>query len=52
MDVRRIVGLLVVVFLIYFVIVNPTAAATSVQNIASWLRGAGNSISTFFTRLV
>ena len=45
-------GLLVVALLIYFVIVNPAAAATSVQNIFGFLRVAANSITSFFTRLV
>ena len=51
-NVRKLVGLLVVALLVYFVIVQPAAAATSVQNIAGFLRGAANSITSFFTRLV
>ena len=51
MNVRRIVGLLVLALLIWFVITQPAAAANSVSNIGAVLRNAANSISEFFTRL-
>jgi len=51
-NVKKLVGLLVVALLVYFVIVRPGAAATSVQNLGSWLKGAADSVTTFFTTLV
>lgn len=52
MNVRRIVGLLVIALLIFFVITQPDAAATSVTNIAAVLRNAAESVTRFFTRVV
>ncbi len=51
-NVKKIVGLLVVALLIYFVIVQPDSAATSLQNIGSILKNAADSVTRFFTRLV
>jgi hypothetical protein len=50
-NVRKIVGLLVVVLLVYFVVVQPDSAANSLQNIGSILKNAADSITRFFTRL-
>lgn len=52
MKVKRIVGLLAIALLIFFVITNPTAAANSVQNIVGFLRTAAESTLNFFTQLV
>lgn len=49
---KKLVGLLVVALLVYFVIVQPAAAANSVQNIGSILKNAADSVTSFFTRLV
>jgi hypothetical protein len=51
-NVKKIVGLLAIALLIFFVITQPGTAATSVQNIGDTLRDAAESITTFFTRLV
>ncbi len=51
-NVKKIVGLLVVALLIYFVIVQPDSAANSLQNIGSILKNAADSVTRFFTRLV
>jgi len=51
-NVRKIVGLLVIALLIFFVITNPTGAATSLQNLGTTLRGWAESVTTFFTSLV
>ncbi len=51
-NVKKIVGLLVVALLIYFVVVQPDSAATSLQNIGSILKNAADSVTRFFTRLV
>lgn len=52
MNVRRIVGFLLLALLVYFVIVRPTAAADSVHSIAYTLKDAADSVTAFFTRLV
>jgi hypothetical protein len=51
-DVKKIVGLLAIALLIFFVITQPGAAATSVTNIGDTLYNAAQSITSFFTRLV
>lgn len=52
MDVKKLVGLLVVALVVYFIIVQPAAAANSVQNIGNILKNAADSVTSFFTRLV
>ena len=52
MNVKKIVGLLVVALLIYFVVVQPESAATSLQNIGTILKNAADSVTRFVTRLV
>ena len=51
LNVRRLVGLLVLILVVFFIITQPTAAANTVQDIGSTLAAAGNSIITFFTAL-
>jgi len=50
--VKRIVGLLVIVLVAFFIITQPAAAAASVQSILSTLRSAAESVTSFFTRIV
>lgn len=52
MNVRKLVGLLLIALLVYFIIVQPAAAADSVRNIAGILKNAADSVTSFFTRLV
>ena len=52
MNLKRIVGFLVLALLIFFIITQPESAADSVQNIGATLRDAAKSITTFFTELV
>jgi hypothetical protein len=52
MNLRRIVGFLVVALVIFFIITQPRSAADSVQSIGATLRDAADSITTFFTELV
>ena len=52
MNLKRIVGFLVIALVIFFVITQPTSAANSVQSIGSTLRNAAESITTFLTQLV
>lgn len=47
MDVKKILGLLVIVFVLFWVISQPTGAASSVNNLMSNLRSAGTSMTTF-----
>jgi hypothetical protein len=50
--VKRIVGLLVIALLLFWVFVSPDSAADTVQNIGSLLREGAESIIDFFTQLV
>lgn len=51
MNVKKILGWGVVLFLAWFLITNPTGAAGVVTNILNGLKHAGNSLSTFFLSL-
>jgi hypothetical protein len=51
-NVKKIVGLLAIALLIFFVITNPTGAAGSLQSVGATLQGWAESITTFFTSLV
>jgi hypothetical protein len=48
---KKVLGWLVVIFLVWFLITNPTGAAAAVTNLLNALRGIGNSLATFFTSL-
>jgi hypothetical protein len=50
--VKRIVGLLVIALLVFWVFISPESAADTVQDIGSLLREGAESIITFFTQLV
>jgi hypothetical protein len=49
--VKRIVGLLVVALLVFWVFVSPETAAETVQDIGSLLREGAENVITFFTQL-
>jgi hypothetical protein len=51
-NVKRIVGLLAIALLIFFVITQPGTAASSVQNIGNMLQDAAGSVISFFTSVV
>lgn len=51
-NIKKIVGLIAIGLLIFFVITRPDGAANSVQNIGGVLRDAAESVTTFFTRIV
>jgi hypothetical protein len=51
-NVRKFVGTLVVVLLVFFVISQPGRAAMSVRSIGSSLAGAGQSMIDFVTAVV
>lgn len=46
---RRILFIVGVVFLAYFVVTNPAGAAHAVKAIAAMLTGAGDGVAAFFT---
>ena len=49
---KRIVGLLVIALLVFWVFVSPESAADTVQDIGSLLRQGAENVITFFTELV
>lgn len=49
---KKIVGLLVIALLIFFVVTQPDSAATSVQNIGTILKNAADAVTRFITRVV
>ena len=51
-NVRRIVGLLVLALVIFYIITQPDSAANALHNIGVILRNAAQSIIRFFSRLV
>jgi hypothetical protein len=51
-NVKKIVGLLVIALLAFFIITQPVAASNSLDSILSTLRGAAESLTTFFSRAV
>ncbi|WP_181782939.1 hypothetical protein [Pseudonocardia pini] len=48
MNVKKLVGVLLLVLVIFFIVTNPGGASSTVSGIGSWLAGVGNSIITFF----
>lgn len=48
---KRIITWAAVIFLVYYLVSNPTGAAHFVTGIINWLRGAGRSLATFFNSL-
>ncbi|HEY2220754.1 hypothetical protein [Actinomycetospora sp.] len=51
MDVKKLVIAVVVIFVLFFVISQPQAAANLVQNILSLLESAATSVVTFLREL-
>ena len=48
---KRIIGLLVIALLVFWVFISPDSAAGTVRDIASLLREGAESIIRFFTQL-
>jgi putative solute:sodium symporter small subunit len=48
---KKVLGWLVVIFLVWFLVTNPTGAAAAVTNLLNALKSVGNSLATFFTSL-
>ena len=51
-NVKKVVGLLAIALLLFFVFTEPTEAAGSVTSIGATLRDGAESVITFFTQLV
>jgi hypothetical protein len=51
MQVKKIVGWAVVVFLAWYLVTKPTGAATAVQHLFGLLKAAGSSLATFLNNL-
>lgn len=51
-NIRRIVGLIAIALLLFFVFTQPDSAAGSLQNIGSTLQDGAESVIRFFTQLV
>ena len=51
MNWKKVLGWLVVIFLLWFLVTKPAAAAGAVTNLLNALKGVGNSLATFFTSL-
>ena len=49
--VKRLITWLIVIFVVWFILSNPTKAAADGQSIIAGLRSAGRSLSTFFGNL-
>ena len=48
---RKVIGWLVVIFIVYWLVSDPSGAAAVVHNLIHWLRGAGNSLARFLSDL-
>ncbi len=51
MNVKKIVGLLAIAFLLFFIITQPTNSAGIVQSILGTLRDAAEAVATFLQNL-
>jgi hypothetical protein len=51
MPTKKIVGWLLVVFVVWYLLTNPDGAATFGQHVISGLRSAGNSLAKFVSSL-
>lgn len=47
----RLVGLVILIFLVLFIVQQPHNAAHTTSNIGTWLLDAGNSIGNFLTTI-
>jgi hypothetical protein len=51
MQLKKIAGWAVVVFIAYYLLTKPTGAGHFVQTVIGWLKDAGSSIATFLNSL-
>jgi len=50
-NVKKVVGWAIVIFIAWFLISNPTGAAHAATNMLNGFKSAGDSLATFFTSL-
>jgi len=48
---KKILGWATVIFLVWYLVTNPTGAANAVQGLLGILKSAGTSLATFFNSL-
>jgi hypothetical protein len=51
-NLKKLVGFVVVIFVLFWIISKPTSASGSVNNLMGNLRDAGNSVVTFISHTV
>jgi hypothetical protein len=51
MQIKKVVGWAIVVFLAYYLVTKPHAAGHAVQGLFNMLKSAGDSLATFFSSL-
>jgi hypothetical protein len=50
-NLRKLVGFLVVIFVLFWIITSPSSASGSVNGVLANLHSAGTSIATFMTNI-
>jgi len=50
-NVKKLVGLLVVALVVFFIVTNPGGASNAVSGIGGWLYSVGQSITSFFSNI-
>lgn len=48
MNLKKLLGWAVVIFIAYYVLTDPTAAGGTAHHLINDLKGAGNSLASFF----
>lgn len=48
MNVKKLVGLLALALVVFYVVTNPGGASSTVTGIGNWLASVGNSVIAFF----
>jgi len=51
MQVKKIVGWAIVIFLVYYLVTKPVGAAAAMNTLFNMLRSAGSSLATFLNAL-
>ncbi len=51
MPAKKVIGWVVVVFLVYYLVTRPTGAAAAMHNLFNMLKSAGGALATFLNSL-
>lgn len=51
MNAKKLITLLVIAFVLFYLISQPAESATAVHNVLNWLKGGANAIVTFVKSL-